>query len=137
MPPPRPDNCISCQHEIEPMMILSAWRGHQHTDLVTSTTASTSVQGALLVATEAWRRRDVVLLGVTLLIGTSSAAAGRCRFVVDDVDLEVRHLVRHGISTHTPYRARHCRRNLVGSLPRGIPMVVDESVEVRVIRTRW
>ena len=26
-----------------------------------------------------------------------------------------------------------CRQNLVGSLPRGIPMVVDESVEVHVI----
>ena len=30
-----------------------------------------------------------------------------------------------------------CRRNLVDSLPRGMPMVVDESVEVYVIRTRW
>ena len=114
-------------------MILSAWRGHQQTDSATSTTASTSVQGALLVATEAWRRRDVVLLGVTLPIGTSGAAVGRCRFVVDDVDLEVRHLVRHGISTHTPYLACHYQQNLVGSLPRGIPMVVDESVEVRLI----
>ena len=43
------------------------------------------------------------------------------------------HLVGHGIITHTPYLARHCRQNLVGSLPRGIPTVVDESVEVRVI----
>ena len=42
------------------------------------------------------------------------------------------HLVRHGFSTHTPYLARHCRRNLIGSLPRGMPTVVDESVEVRV-----
>ena len=133
MLPPRPDDYISCQHEIEPMTILSAWRGHQHTDSATSTTASTSVQGALLIATEAWRRRDVVLLGVTLPIGTSSTAAGRCQFVVDDVDLEVRHLVRHGISTHTPYLVCHCRRNLVGGLPRGIPRVVDESVKVRVI----
>ena len=64
-------------------------------DSATSTTASTLVQGALLVATEAWRHRDIVLLGVTLPIGTSSTAVGRCRFVVDDVDLEVRHLVRH------------------------------------------
>jgi hypothetical protein len=31
---------------------------------------------------------------------------------------------------HTPCLARHCRRNLVGSLLRGMPMVVDESVEV-------
>ena len=91
-------------------------------DSATSTTASTSVQGALLVATEVWRCRDVVLLGVTLPIGTSSAAVGRCRFVMDDVDLKVRHLVR---------------RNLVGSLPRGIPTVVDESVEVRMIPTEW
>ena len=106
-------------------------------DSATSTTASTSAQGVLLVANEAWRRRDVVLLGVMLPIGTSSAAAGRCRFVVDDIDLEVRHLVHHGISTHTPYLARHCRRNLVGSLPRGLPTVVDESVEMRVIRTKW
>ena len=114
-------------------MILSAWREHQHTDSVTSTTASTSEQGVLLVATEAWRCRDVVLLGITLLIGTSSAAGGRCRFVMDDVDLEVRHLVRHGISMHTPYLACHCRQNLIGSLLRGIPTVVDELVEVRVI----
>ena len=41
------------------------------------------------------------------------------------------------ISTHTPYLTRHYRRNLVGSLPRGIPTVVDESVEVRVIQTGW
>ena len=33
---------------------------------------------------------------------------------------------------HTPYLARHCRRNLVGSLPKGMPMEVDESVEVHV-----
>jgi hypothetical protein len=49
----------------------------------------------------------------------------------------VDHLARHGISTHTPYLARHYQRNLVGSLPRDMPMVVDESVEVRVIGTRW
>ena len=42
------------------------------------------------------------------------------------------HLVRHEFSTHTPYLARHCRRNTSGSLPRGMPMVVDESVEVHV-----
>ena len=42
------------------------------------------------------------------------------------------HLVRHEFSTHTPYLARHCRRNMIGSLPRGMPTVVDESVEVRV-----
>ena len=35
------------------------------------------------------------------------------------------HLVRLGSSTHTPYLARHCRRNMVGSLPRGMPKVVD------------
>ena len=35
------------------------------------------------------------------------------------------HLVRLESSTHTPYLARHCRRNMVGSLPRGMPKVVD------------
>ena len=35
------------------------------------------------------------------------------------------HLVRLGSSMHTPYLARHCRQNMVGSLPRGIPKVVD------------
>ena len=42
------------------------------------------------------------------------------------------HLAHHGFSTHTPYLARHYRRNTSGSLPRGMPTVVDESVEVRV-----
>ena len=42
------------------------------------------------------------------------------------------HLVHHEFSTHTPYLARHCRRNLVGSLLRGMPTVVDELVDVRV-----
>ena len=42
-----------------------------------------------------------------------------------------------GISTHTPYLMRHCRRNLIGSLTRGVPTVVDESVEVCVIGTGW
>ena len=135
MPLLRLNDCISCQHEIESMMILSAWRGHQHTDSATSTTASTSVQGELLISTEAWRHRDVVLLGVMLSIDTSSVATHRCQFVMDDVDLEVRHLVHHGINTHTPYLAHHYRRNLVSSLPRGIPTVVDESVKVCVIRT--
>ena len=31
------------------------------------------------------------------------------------------HLVRLGSSTHTPYLARHYRRNMVGSLPRVCP----------------
>ena len=47
------------------------------------------------------------------------------------------HLIHHGINTLMPHGGHHCRRNLVGSLPRGIPTVVDESVEVHVIRTRW
>ena len=47
------------------------------------------------------------------------------------------HLVGHGISTHTPYLARHCRQKMVGSLPRGMPTVVDELVEVRIIGTVW
>ena len=42
------------------------------------------------------------------------------------------HLVGHEFSAHTPYLARHCQGNLVGSLPRGMATVVDESVEVRV-----
>ena len=56
----------------------------------------------------------------------------RSRVAADDVDEENFHLARHGISTHTPYLARHCRRNTFGSLPRGMPTVVDESVEVHV-----
>ena len=35
------------------------------------------------------------------------------------------HLVCLESSTHTPYLARHYRRNMVGSLPRGMPKVVD------------
>ena len=35
------------------------------------------------------------------------------------------HLARLESCTHTPYLARHCRQNLVGSLPRGMPKVVD------------
>ena len=50
---------------------------------------------------------------------------------------EADHLDRHGISTHTPYLARHYRRNLVCSLPRDMPMVVDELVEVRIIGAGW
>jgi hypothetical protein len=29
-----------------------------------------------------------------------------------------------GSCTHTPYLARHCRRNLIGNLPRSMPKVV-------------
>ena len=50
---------------------------------------------------------------------------------------EADHLARHGISTHTPYLARHYRRNMVDSLLRGMPTVVDESVEVHVIGAEW
>ena len=35
------------------------------------------------------------------------------------------HLVRLESSTHTPYLARHCRQNMVGNLPWGMPKVVD------------
>ena len=35
------------------------------------------------------------------------------------------HLVCLENSTHTPYLARHYRLNMVGSLPRGMPKVVD------------
>ena len=38
---------------------------------------------------------------------------------------EADHLTHYGISTHTTYLARHYRRNMVGSLPRGMPKVVD------------
>jgi hypothetical protein len=34
------------------------------------------------------------------------------------------HLARLGSCTHTPHLARHCRRNLVSSLSRGMPKVV-------------
>ena len=32
---------------------------------------------------------------------------------------------------------RHYQRNMVDNLPRGMPMVVDESMEEREIQTRW
>ena len=35
------------------------------------------------------------------------------------------HLVRLESIMHTPYLACHCRRNMVSSLPRGMPKVVD------------
>ena len=35
------------------------------------------------------------------------------------------HLVHLESSTHTPYPVCHCRRNMVDSLPRGMPKVVD------------
>ena len=51
------------------------------------------------------------------------------RVPTNDVDLEVRHLVHHGSACTPPkgdpYLARHCRRNMVGSPPRGVPVVVD------------
>ena len=34
-------------------------------------------------------------------------------------------LVFLGSSMHTPYLALHCRRNMVSSLPRGMPKIVD------------
>ena len=47
----------------------------------------------------------------------------------DAIDLKVRHLVRHGSARTTPrggpYLARHCRRNMIGSPPSGVPVVVD------------
>ena len=50
-----------------------------------------------------------------------------CQIAVVDVGLEI-----HAISTDTPYLGRHCQRNTSSSLPRGMPTVVDESVEVCV-----
>ena len=35
------------------------------------------------------------------------------------------HLARMGSCTHIPYLARHCRRKMVGSLPRGMPKVLE------------
>ena len=35
------------------------------------------------------------------------------------------HLVGHEFSEHTPYLACHYRQNMVGSLPKGMPKVVD------------
>jgi hypothetical protein len=35
------------------------------------------------------------------------------------------HLARMGVRTHTLYLARHCRRNVVGSPSRGMPVMVD------------
>jgi hypothetical protein len=35
------------------------------------------------------------------------------------------HLARLGSCTHTPYIVRHCRRDMIGSLPRGMPKVVN------------
>ena len=43
------------------------------------------------------------------------------------------HIVRHGISTHISYLACHYRRNTSDNLPRDMPTVIDESVEVRVM----
>jgi hypothetical protein len=35
------------------------------------------------------------------------------------------HLACLGSCTHTPYLARHCRRDMVDCVPRGMPKVVD------------
>jgi hypothetical protein len=39
--------------------------------------------------------------------------------------MEVDYLARHRVCTHTPYLACHCQRDVVGSLLRGMPTVVD------------
>jgi hypothetical protein len=77
------------------------------------------------------RRRDLPSFDAQLSEENSRAKTeGRsCREC--DANLDVRHLARHEFSTHIRYLARHCRRNTAGSLPRGMPTVVDESVEVR------
>jgi len=54
-----------------------------------------------------------------LAVGEREAARHDCE-VGDDG-----HLVHLRSCTHTSYLTRHCRRKLVGSLPRGIPTVVD------------
>ena len=54
----------------------------------------------------------------------------KSRVAAEDVDEENHHLIRRKIKhaqplKGDPYLARHCRRNIVGSPPRGVPMVVD------------
>ena len=63
---------------------------------------------------------DVRAGGPSDLADGEREAVGRSHGAGDDD-----HLVRLESSTHTPYLARHCRRNMVGSLPRGMPKVVD------------
>ena len=41
------------------------------------------------------------------------------------------HLACHEFSMHTSYLACHCQQDMARSLPRGMPTVVDKSVEVR------
>ena len=69
--------------------------------------------------------------------GHGSDREDLARLRKDHVAWESEHLADHGISMHTPYLACHCRRNMIGSLTRGMPTVVDESVEVRVIGAEW
>ena len=59
--------------------------------------------------------------------GSEAVKAGGSGDLTDGEREATRHgdLVRLGSCTHTPYLARHCRRKLVGSLPWGIPTVVN------------
>ena len=59
-------------------------------------------------------------------VGHGSDHEGLAWLKKDHGAREAYHLARHGISTHSPYLARCCQRNLIGSLPRGIPMVLDD-----------
>ena len=60
---------------------------------------------------------------------SSRTPATKSQVAAEDIDEENRHLIRRKISTHNPlrgpYLARHCRRNMVGSPPRGVLVVVD------------
>ena len=69
-----------------------------------------------------WGRGDEVVgaSGPGDLAGGERGAVQRSHGIGDDD-----HLVRLESSTHTPYLARHYRQNMVGSLPRGMPKVVD------------
>jgi hypothetical protein len=80
-------------------------------------------------------RRGRCRLDLCLLRGSSGEAidAGGPGDLADSERETVRHgrgirdddhLAHLGSCTHTPYLARHCQRNLVGSLPRGMPKVV-------------
>ena len=63
---------------------------------------------------------DVRAGGPSDLADGEREAVGRSHGAGDDD-----HLVCLESSTHTPYVAHHCRRNMVDSLPRGMPKVVD------------
>jgi len=78
-----------------------------------------------------WRRLDLHLLHgrggeAVEASGPGDLADGEPEAVRHDREVEDDdHLARLGSCTHTPYLARHCRQNMVSSLPKGMPKVVD------------